>query len=194
MFTAAQLANTGSVNLVNLSSKATTYTNPSKQSDSLERLNNNTGKLNYLHINKLKTETIPFLTSQHFKEFSQTLYHSLFCFALGYRLYMHTSARYILLLISQPYRPRQQSAPYWLQVTIMSQNQLATRLTGKLINLKLIFSGWELTHRLTNNCIHSLYELQQNSATYPRQVALNYKNERPTLVRMYVRYLSVILR
>ena len=78
-----------------------------------------------------------------------------------------TSARYILLSISQPYRPRQQSAPYWLQVTIMSQNQLATSLTGKLINLKLIFSGWELTHRLTNNCIHSLYELQQNSATNP---------------------------
>ena len=107
-----------------------------------------------------------------------------------------TSARYILLSISQPYRPRQQSAPYWLQVTIMSQNQLATRLTGKLINLKLIFSGWELTHRLTNNCIHSLYELQQNSATYPRQVALNYKNERPTLVNnmffacMYDTFLS----
>ena len=65
---------------------------------------------------------------------------------------------------------------------LLSQNQLATRLTGKFNNLKLIFSGWELTHRLTNNCLLSLYELQQNSATYPRQVALNYKNEKPTLV------------
>ena len=71
---------------------------PSKLPDSLESLNNKTGKLNYLHINDLTTETIPFLTRQHFKGFSQALYHvlfKLFCFplkSLGYRLYMHTVA------------------------------------------------------------------------------------------------------